>query len=71
MITKNYVIKYNDPRHPDLRFRFAETIELPIFVAFNDHGSPPPKNPSQKTWIFLSIAKAMAYHHAEACILSP
>jgi hypothetical protein len=42
MITKNYVIKYNDPRHPDLRFRFAEAIELPIFVAFNDHGSAPP-----------------------------
>lgn len=39
MITKNYVIKYNDPRHPDLRFRFAEAIELPIFMAFNDRGS--------------------------------
>ena len=29
------------------------------------------KRPSRKTWSFLSIAKAMVYHHALACISSP
>ena len=28
------------------------------------------KNPSRKTWIFLSIAKAMVYHHRKVYIIS-
>ena len=29
-----------------------------------------PKNPSLRTWIFLSIAKAMVYHQPSGCISS-
>ena len=30
----------------------------------------PPKNPSLRTWIFLSIAKAMVYHRRKAYIIT-